>query len=288
MDELNKTQIVLLTIFITFVTSIATGIVTVTLMDQSPPGITQTVTRVVEKTIEKAMPSEIVKEVRVAVPEGQLVADAIKKLRPAIVKIYPEGSVSQVFSANEIIPAESQVAAVALASFSKDTPAIGVVISPDGLIVTAAPVAPGNQYTIVLENGSKYKAGFVTQALEVGPVYLLKVLDATTKSFAIAKMNVGKPTLGQMVVALGYDRGGFTISSGIVTHLPDTEELTQIQTNIQLQDFNIGGPVINVDGEMLGVVVSKNSVLSSGVINSLLSSLPAAKNVPVQSGSSGQ
>ena len=38
MEHLNKQQLILLTLLISFVTSIATGIVTVSLMDQAPQG----------------------------------------------------------------------------------------------------------------------------------------------------------------------------------------------------------------------------------------------------------
>ncbi|MDD3662873.1 MAG: hypothetical protein PHT84_03340 [Candidatus Pacebacteria bacterium] len=51
--ELNKKQLVLLTLFITFVVSIATGIVTVSLMQQMPESVPQTVNNVIQRTIEK-------------------------------------------------------------------------------------------------------------------------------------------------------------------------------------------------------------------------------------------
>lgn len=51
--ELNKTQLILLTLLITFVVSIATGIVTVTLMQQMPKAATQTINNVIQRTIEK-------------------------------------------------------------------------------------------------------------------------------------------------------------------------------------------------------------------------------------------
>ena len=57
MEHLSKSQIVLLTLLVSFVTSIATGIVTVSLMDQAPPAIAQTVNRIIERTVEKVVSS---------------------------------------------------------------------------------------------------------------------------------------------------------------------------------------------------------------------------------------
>ena len=58
LEQLTKTQIVLLTLFVSFVTSIATGIVTITLMDQAPSDVTRTIDRVIEKTVERVVPGE--------------------------------------------------------------------------------------------------------------------------------------------------------------------------------------------------------------------------------------
>ncbi len=52
-NELNKKQLVLLTLLITFVVSIGTGIVTVSLMKQVPPTVPQTINNVIQRTIEK-------------------------------------------------------------------------------------------------------------------------------------------------------------------------------------------------------------------------------------------
>ena len=53
MEHLTKVQIVLLTLFVSFVASMATGIVVVTLMEQASGPVNQTITNVVERTIEK-------------------------------------------------------------------------------------------------------------------------------------------------------------------------------------------------------------------------------------------
>jgi hypothetical protein len=51
--ELDKRQYILLTLLITFVVSIATGIVTVSLMNQAPKSVPQTINNVIQRTIEK-------------------------------------------------------------------------------------------------------------------------------------------------------------------------------------------------------------------------------------------
>ncbi|MCX6756029.1 MAG: hypothetical protein NTX85_01680 [Candidatus Nomurabacteria bacterium] len=55
--DLNKTQLILLTLLITFVVSIATGIVTVSLMQKMPTNATATINNVIQRTIEKVTTS---------------------------------------------------------------------------------------------------------------------------------------------------------------------------------------------------------------------------------------
>ena len=51
--DLNKPQLILLAVLLSFVTSIATGITTVTLMQQAPTSFTAPVNRVIKQTVEK-------------------------------------------------------------------------------------------------------------------------------------------------------------------------------------------------------------------------------------------
>src|ERR1700689_4033409 len=104
MEKLNKSQIVLLGILVSFVTSIATGIVTVSLMQQAPPSVAETVNRVIEQTIEtvasstsQAQPaaSVVTQQKTVVVDDSNLIAQAVKQVSPSVVRIYatdPNGS----------------------------------------------------------------------------------------------------------------------------------------------------------------------------------------------------
>lgn len=51
-EDLSKTQLLLLTILVNFVIAIATAVMTVSLLDQAPTTVTQTVNRIVDHTIE--------------------------------------------------------------------------------------------------------------------------------------------------------------------------------------------------------------------------------------------
>ena len=92
MEDLNKNQIILLTLLVSFITSIATGIVTVSLFEQAPQGVTRTINRVVERTVERVVPGEttsIIKEVPVIVTEEELIVKAINSVSPTdIVLLY--------------------------------------------------------------------------------------------------------------------------------------------------------------------------------------------------------
>ena len=46
MDKLTKTQFVMLVLLVSFVTSLATAIITATLVNQAPPLMTQTINKV--------------------------------------------------------------------------------------------------------------------------------------------------------------------------------------------------------------------------------------------------
>ena len=90
--DLNKTQLILLAILLSFVVSIATGVVTVTLLQQAPAGVTQTINRVVQQTIEKAVPDYVPGQTQtVVVKEDDLVVDAVSKTRSNLYTIFLSG-----------------------------------------------------------------------------------------------------------------------------------------------------------------------------------------------------
>ena len=268
LEHLNKTQVILLTLLVSFVTSIATGITTVTLMDQAPPGITNTISKVVERTIEKVItsPSQGAATVKtVVVYEESKIADAVDSQKNTIVRV---GTVSTQSATGT--PPQSGDQQIAL----------GFVLSPDGLIVTdSAAVSNDTTYTIVRADGSALASKAVFQDENLG-IALLKADLPKGEQFArtvsLADSNTVK--LGQSVWALsGSD--AFALLSGLITgieteSLPSlgdiststkksTEEISLyrsvIKMNIAVPKLSSGTPLFNVNGEVIGMNIVRES-----------------------------
>src|SRR5882757_6329534 len=97
LEDLSKHQVVLLTLLVSFVTSIATGIVTVSLMSQAPVGVTRVVNQIVEHTVQTVVPATqgaaaaTVTEKTVVVKDDDLAAQSIGKAQKAIIRIVAAG-----------------------------------------------------------------------------------------------------------------------------------------------------------------------------------------------------
>lgn len=83
--DLNKSQLILLAVLLSFVTSIATGITTVTLMEQAPNSVTVPINRIVRETVEKIVPTEI----KTSTNNGTTLSSDDKKLLEELKAIKP-------------------------------------------------------------------------------------------------------------------------------------------------------------------------------------------------------
>ncbi len=205
MEGLNKTQLILLALLVSFVTSIATGIVTVTLMDQAPSGVTQTINRIVERTVEKVVPSGTGTVKTVVIKNEDFIIEAVRKNSGSLIRV-------NTFTQNdkgEIVAGEYL--------------GLGFAVSSDGLIVLdSSTVSDETSYSITLSDGKIFKANTIMQDEKNG-LALIKALPANEKeTVKLSPVELsdlsGENTLklGQTVVALG-GKDGSDVYSGIIS-----------------------------------------------------------------------
>lgn len=257
MDDLNNHQLVLLATLVSFVTSIATGIITVSLLQQAPATVTQTVNRVVERTIERVVTGtttpekpqtitkEVTKEVTVFAKEDDLLVSAVEKNQPRVVSIYP----------------------VAVATGTKQI-GTGFVVSRDGMIVTTlSNIAQDGglleRYAVSL-GGKQYTAKPVELKGVARELALLRIVDLgeQVQLDAIAFGDKANPKVGQTLIVLGGEEGmGIfkTVLSRLVFEgsgsTTSPKVLSGLEVTPKIPEGYNGGLVVNLDGLAIGMAV---------------------------------
>ncbi len=143
----------------------------------------------------------------------------------------------------------------------------GFIISADGYILTNDHVA-GNAKTITvtLTNGKKYPAEIVGTDL-VSDVCLLKIVNKENEKFPFVKLgNSDDVLIGEWVIALGNPFGLFEnidkpiVTVGVVSAKGMNLDVDNnrsyrglIQTDAVINSGNSGGPLVNSNGEVIGI-----------------------------------
>ncbi len=269
MEDLNKNQIVLLTLLVSFVTSIATGIMTTSLLNQAPLEVTRNINSVVEKTIQQVVPANVLsaapvqKEVTtVVVKEEDSIMAAIGKNIPSIVRI------------NETDPV----------TLGTTFYGIGLVVTKDGIIAADRnTIVPEHTYAATMNDGT---------TLTVTPLgvdkktnfILFKVVQDDKKPYAFVPATIGSvlPQLGQSVISIGGDSKNAT-AVGRVTSLTmkdatvgttTTKYLGEIETDVSSKDLVDGSALLNLSGEIIGIELTSDNPKSFTPIALLQKELP--------------
>ena len=130
----------------------------------------------------------------------------------------------------------------------------GVIVSKDGLVLTAGHVSgrPGRSVKIVLPDGRRVNA--VTMGgSEISDSGMCKIQDEGDWPFApMAKK--GKSQVGDWCFALGHP-GGFIEKRGMVTRIGRViyKQNATLRTDCRLLGGDSGGPLFNLDGEVIGI-----------------------------------
>lgn len=197
-------------------------------------------------------------------PEG--FADLAERLMPAVVNISTSQTVSQSKAENNVPPPFQDF----FEDFMKRLPqqegprkrkvsslGSGFVINPDGIIVTNNHVVEDADEIIVnFADGQKYDATLIGR----DPKTDLAVLKIEAKrKFPFVKLGDSqKARVGDWVIAIGNPFGlGGSLSAGIISainrNIHSGPYDAFIQTDAAINRGNSGGPLFNMDGEVIGV-----------------------------------
>lgn len=229
--DLNKIQLILLAVLLSFVTSIATGITTVTLMQQAPASFTAPINRVIQQTVEKIQQVEGKTTIQtVIIKEEDLVVDAIAKNKLAIFTITKE--------AQDVDFKTAEVSA-----------GLGFSISKEGIVVTDAMLVPSQGVYYVKNDSGKFKADFMFtdkalfSFLKIGAsVNGTDKLAMTVPAFG----DLSKMKIGQKIIVLG---------NGVSSFIFDGNK----DIKINVAGSNGGAVVLDLDGNVLGITLSRET-----------------------------
>ena len=140
----------------------------------------------------------------------------------------------------------------------------GVIVHPAGFIVTNSHVIRGGSDVFVelWQDRGRYRAQVVAN-IPQNDLALLRIQRDTAFPY-VSIASSRQVLLGETTIAVGNPRGlGDSITVGVVSALGRDAKLAGgatlrdlIQTDAPINSGNSGGALLNLDGELLGVVVS--------------------------------
>ena len=138
--------------------------------------------------------------------------------------------------------------------------ASGFIITSDGLVITNEHVVSGQSSVGVwLTSGRRYDADMLERDF-TSDLALLRIDGGSFEAIAVGDPNTVR--MGDEVLALGFpiaDTIGtnLTVTRGIISSTRIENGVQLLQTDASLNPGNSGGPLVNRDGEVIGVNSSR-------------------------------
>ncbi len=173
-------------------------------------------------------------------------------------------------------------------SYQQQSAGTGVIINTDGVIITNRHVIPAGSpdVSVTLSDGTTLDdvevIGRTTDSDSLD-VAFLKIKDKKDKTIKPAKLgDSAKVEVGDKVLAIGNALGQFqnTVTSGIISGYgrsieagseEGSESLQNLfQTDTAINQGNSGGPLVNVNGEVIGI----NTAVAGGTAENIGFAIP--------------
>ena len=191
-----------------------------------------------------------------ALPETLSTNDTGKSLTPAQVYELTVNSVVGIRTESTVNAFGQEAVAASAGS--------GFILSEDGYIITNCHVISGaDKITVDLFNGDSFSAQLVG-ADSSFDIAVLKIEASGLPAVSVGDSD--KLKVGEEVAAIGNPLGEltFTMTNGILSALDreintDGNPQNMIQTNAAINSGNSGGPLFDMDGNVIGVTTAKYS-----------------------------
>jgi hypothetical protein len=228
-EELSKSQLLMLMILVNFITSIATGVLTVSLLQQAPQTVTQTVNQIVDHTIE-------------TVATGTPLAIAVASQPQTVTKTVVENEDTQLPAA---IAAMGERSVEIYGSGGTTTPlaATGTYLPKADAVVTATQDGLPQNATILFPDGTLLPASV---SHEGATITIYGFANGATLPTAPSPTIVNHASLkvGETVVSFTADGSAVT---GIISKITDT----LIYTNLPATPA--GSAAVDLNGNIIGI-----------------------------------
>ena len=139
----------------------------------------------------------------------------------------------------------------------------GVVLDPRGYIITNHHVVDGvHEIQVTLDDGQRYTARLIARDPETD-LAIIKI-DCPRKLQVVSIGSSSDLMTGEPVIAVGNAFGyEHTVTRGIISSLHRAVQVSDaqyyadlIQTDASINPGNSGGALLNIDGDMVGIVVA--------------------------------
>ncbi len=146
--------------------------------------------------------------------------------------------------------------------FEANFRATGFLIDVSGYIVTNAHVI-NKAKNLIVENtkGEQFvaKPMYVSTSTDLA---ILKIIDTSFKKFTLLPYTIKRSSaeLGEQIFTLGYPREEVVYGEGYLSaNSGFSGDTSSYQISISVNPGNSGGPVINKNGEIIGIISSKET-----------------------------
>ncbi|MBO5038754.1 MAG: trypsin-like peptidase domain-containing protein [Alphaproteobacteria bacterium] len=197
-------------------------------------------------------------------------ADIVEEVMPSVVNISTEKEVNET--------QDSEIDNLMLAPDLKGRESLGsgFFISKNGHILTNYHVIKGAKKISVITNDGKTFEAKTAGVDTRSDLAVLKIDKGKTPFKAVVFGNADEARIGDIILAFGNPYGlGISVSSGIISAKSrniGASGLAYLQTDAAINQGNSGGPMFNLDGEVIGV---NSAVFASYGANGVGFSLPS-------------